>query len=461
VSFVDRDRELNAMEEWWARPDPSMGIVWGRRRVGKTALLERFARARRSVFHVATGRPPEQELLELSRAAAPAVGTEERDLAADPFRNWDDAFEWLGRAAETRPLLLVLDEFPQLVAGTHWLPGYLRAVWERLKRTTKLKILLSGSAVRTMWAMQTYREPLYGRFDLALQIHPLWPHEAAEMLPVLTPADRARAWGIVGGTPLYLEWWDQGRSVAENLETLAFQPGSRLLNEGTIIMDTEVDAGDRGKEVVYAIARGRTKYSEIRDVIDGDPTPALERLEELRLVERVVPITEDPRRPRTWTYRVADNFLAFWLGVLDRYRSEIDRGVAHEIASAWMDDLDVFLGARWEEAFRMHLRRLMSDGALGEKVVGVGPFWAWKGEDQAEIDAVVLAGPGRRRAVLVGEAKWARRVDAARIRRQLERKAAALPSTAPDLRYAVCAREVVDNADGVLAITAADIFDGP
>src|SRR5215472_17096848 len=241
VSFVNRDRELNALEERWARPDASMGIVWGRRRVGKTALLERFARARRSVFHVATGRPPEQELLELSRAAAPVLGTAERDLAADPFRNWDDAFEWLGRAAQTKPLLLVLDEFPLLVVGTHWLPGYMRAVWERFKRRTKLKILLSGSAVRTMWAMQTYREPLYGRFDLALLIHALWPHEAAELLPDLTPADRARVWGIVGGTALYLDWWDQGRSVAENLETLAFQPGSRLLNEGTIIVDTEVD----------------------------------------------------------------------------------------------------------------------------------------------------------------------------------------------------------------------------
>jgi hypothetical protein len=81
------------------------------------------------------------------------------------------------------------------------------------------------------------------------------------------------------------------------------------------------------------------------------------------------------------------------------------------------------------------------------------------GDDPSEIDAVILAGV-ERRAVLVGEAKWARRVDAARIRRQLERKAAALPNAAPDLRYAVCAREAVDNAEGVLAITAADIFDG-
>ena len=460
MGFVNRDRELNALEEWWSRPEPSMAIVWGRRRVGKTALLERFARVRRSVFHVATGRPPEQELRELSRAAAPVFAGGRRDLVTDPFANWDDAFESLGEAAAAEPLLVVLDEFPELVVGTHWLPGYLRAVWERLKRATKLKILLSGSAVRTMWAMQTYREPLYGRFDLALPVHPFGPHEAAQMLPRLTPADRARVWGIVGGSPLYLSWWDQERSVAENLELLAFQPGSRMLEEGSAVLATEADAGDGGREILYAVARGRTKRNEIEDVVKRDPTPALERLEELRLVERVVPVTEDRRSPRTWTYRVADNFLAFWLGVLDHYRAEIDRGVADSIVSAWMDDLDGFLGSRWEEAFRMHLRRLMIDGALGEKVVAVGPFWTWRGADPAEIDAVVLAGTGRRQAVLVGEAKWAKRVDAVRIRRQLERKAAALPSAAPDLRYAVCAREAVDNAGDVLAVTAADIFDG-
>src|SRR5437879_963139 len=126
-----------------------MGIVWGRRRMGKTRLLERFARVRRSVFHVATGRPTEEELLELSRAAAPVAAGGARDLATEPFSSWNDAFEWLGRAAESEPLLVVLDEFPELVVGTYWLPDYMRSVWERLQRATKLKILLSGSAVRT------------------------------------------------------------------------------------------------------------------------------------------------------------------------------------------------------------------------------------------------------------------------------------------------------------------------
>jgi uncharacterized protein len=91
MPFVDREHELNALEEWWELPNASMGIVWGRRRVGKTWLLERFAHIRRSVFHVAAGRPQEQELQALSRAAARAIASGERDLAAAPFQDWEDA----------------------------------------------------------------------------------------------------------------------------------------------------------------------------------------------------------------------------------------------------------------------------------------------------------------------------------------------------------------------------------
>jgi uncharacterized protein len=190
--------------------------------------------------------------------------------------------------------------------------------------------------------------------------------------------------------------------------------------------------------------------------VRADPGRTLERLVSLRLVERVVPVTEDPRRTRRRTYRIADNFLAFWLGLLDRYRPEIERGLGESILPVLLDSIDDQMGGPWEEAFRDHLRRLASNGDLGGDIVAVGSFWT-AAADAAEIDAVALAGRGRE-AVLIGEAKWAKRVDAGRLRVGLERKAEALPRLAVEPRYAICAREQVDNAADVLAITAADIF---
>lgn len=454
--FVNRQVELDALEAWWRRPAAGLALLWGRRRVGKTALLQAFSGRRRTVFHTAAGRPVTDELRLLSHAAGRALEPGLRDLVARPFTDWDDALDFLAGAAAEQPVLMVLDEFPELVGTTPELPGIVRAFWDRARSRTKLRLLLCGSAVRSMTAMQEERAPLYGRFDLALHLRPFHPHEAALMLRRLAPADRALVYGIVGGMPLYLEWWDASATVHQNLLRLACTPGGQLLTEGQLVLATEGDSGEMPSLVLRAVAAGRTRHAEITQAVGAEPTRTLERLIELSLVERLVPVTERETRTRRRIYRIADNFLAFWLGVLDRHRSAIERGLGREVVPTLLRELDDHMGGRWEAAFREYLVRLAVAGELGPDVVDVGRFW--RDDPPVEIDAVVLAGRSRD-AVLVGEAKWSKRIDATPIVRQLEHKAVALPRRAPEMRYAVAARQTVTHASGVLPVTAHDVFD--
>lgn len=183
----------------------------------------------------------------------------------------------------------------------------------------------------------------------------------------------------------------------------------------------------------------------------------LDEFPELRLLQRVCPVTENPSRTRNKIYRITDNFLAFWLGVVERYRTEIERGLGGTILPVLIDELSDFMGPRWEEAFRFHLRRLAADGSLGTDVVAIGPYWA-SSPKPLEIDAVVLAGRSRR-ATLVGEAKWARQADGGRLYRELVRKASQLPRVADDVAFAICAREEMRGEGPAMKITAADIFE--
>jgi hypothetical protein len=451
--FVNREQELAALQRWWDDGDAHLGLVWGRRRVGKTALLQHFATERTTVFHTAAGRPVAQELRLLARRMSAVSGTR-RDFDRQPLRDWDDAIDVLVELWEAGRVLVVLDEFPELVTVSRELPGILRALLDRPPANAKL--LLAGSAVRTMTAIQEARAPLYGRVDLSLQLNPFRPHEAALMLADLPPAERAQVWTIVGGVPLYLRWWDTNSDIAANVERLFAHEDGRLLLEGQFVLATEATGGDLSERVLRAIAAGRTKHSEINDAVHADATRTLERLLELRLVERLVPVTDDPRRTRRRIYRIADNFLAFWLDVIDRYRSEIERGLGASVASAIMDGLDRHAGPRWEAAVRDHLRRMAQEGQLGEQIVAIGPWWRDRPE-AVEIDALALA-TERRRPVLAAEAKWTSSVDGARVARGLERKLTHVPGSDADVRLAVAARDEVTNPSGLLPITARDIF---
>jgi AAA+ ATPase superfamily predicted ATPase len=455
--FVNRSAELDALTRWWDEGATGrIALVWGRRRVGKTALCDEFARRRRTVFHTGAGRLARDELSILSRAAHGTFDGGVRDLLARPFADWDDALESLATAAVDEPLLLVLDEFPELLRSSPELPGVIRAFWDRARAHTRLRIMLCGSAVRVMRAMQEEREPLYGRIDLSLALHPFAPHESAMLLGGLSPADRALVWGMLGGVPLYLTWWDQKNSLRSNLERLVCTPGGKLLDEGRLVLATEGELGELGQRVLRAIAAGRTKHNEIEQTVGAEPARTLGRLIELRLVERVVPVTTHGSRTRRRSYRIADNFLAFWLSIVEPYSAEIERGLGKTILGPLIERLDDHMGERWEEAFRAQLRRLAASGALTPDIVRIGAFWS--DHPPVEIDAVALAGR-REEAVLVGEAKWARQADAARVVGELRQKVTALPRVADDVRYAVCAREQVLKAPSdTLTITAADIF---
>jgi hypothetical protein len=120
--------------------------------------------------------------------------------------------------------------------------------------------------------------------------------------------------------------------------------------------------------------------------------------------------------------------------------------------------LDDVMGWPWEEAFRWHLRRMIEAGELRDDIVAVGPWWT--ADSSVELDAVGLAGRGGE-AVLVGEAKWARRIDARVVVADLERRGSRLPRRAEVVTYAVCGRSDVGEVPvGTIAVAAADIFGG-
>ncbi|HKE97351.1 MAG TPA: ATP-binding protein [Actinomycetes bacterium] len=405
--FLDRTAELRALERMWSARDGQLALVWGRRRTGKSYLLAHFAEGRRSVFYTATEQSPEVELTAFSERVRAVLDPGPRDvLAGGPFRTWDEALHYLAAAAQAQPLLVVLDEFSYLMESNPSLPSIVQRFWDRSGRASRLRLVLCGSATGVLEGLGAAHAPLFGRFTTRLQVHPFSFRDAAGFHPGLAPADQALVYGVLGGMPLYLRLWDADEPVEANLVRLFGDASAPLLNEGELLLRTELPEAAGYFRLMAAIAEGHAKFSGIRDVARMDPTRGLERLASVRLVERRAPVTEELGATRRRTHRIGDNFLAFWFRFVYPHRGEIERGLGPQVVRTLvLPRLDGHMGPVFEELARDHVRNLAVAGRL-DGVTRVGSWWSADG--RTGIGVVAL---GDRRVTLAGEASWDRPLD--------------------------------------------------
>jgi AAA+ ATPase superfamily predicted ATPase len=457
-AFLDRENETAALEQAWASHGSVLALVWGRRRTGKTRLLGKFIEGKRAIFYGATQQASPTELRGLADATREALRPSGSDLLSlGDFPDWTVAFDYLGEKSRDERLVVVLDEFPYLVEAEPGLPSIIQRFWDHQGRETRLLLVLCGSAQAVMEDLQTQRAPLFGRVDLRLHLRPFAYREAALFTPRLQPADRALVYGVLGGMPVYLQRWDDRLASEANLHALFANPVSPLVEEGEFVLSSELPEASGYFRILHAIAAGERTYGAIKDFAGIEIQRQLERLISIGLVERTLPITENPSRSKRALYRIADNFLNFWFRFIYRHRADIARGLGSELLErSVIPALSDYMGEPWEEMCRDFIRVEAITGRLPVEVSRVGRWW--NRDNSVEIDIVGLRG---KEVVLAGSVKWSRSAGTQELR-ALRRAAEALPDRAEHVQLAVFAREQIDPIDkDVLGFTAQDLYRQP
>lgn len=399
--LLDRKHELGQLEAAWQqaqRGAPQLVALWGRRRVGKTFLLSHFAGARRTVFYTATQQAERVELGRLGEAVRQGLGEDALDLAGGTLSNWEAALRYFAALAQKEPLLVVLDEVPYLAHSTPGFASIVQTVWDHLQASTRLMLVLTGSAIGTVERMLGGRGPLRGRPTLQLRLDPVTLTGAREFLPKLEADQLLEAYAACGGYPLHLLSWDQNDSSDTNLLRLAGSAGGILLEDAESILEEELADSAGYARVLAAIGRGRTRYSEIANEAQQRVEYPIETLTRTGYVAKQLPVgSSRGARP---SYQIADPYLAFWFSVLYADRAEIYSGQGRVVLRRRKPQWQRQLGATFEAAARGHARRLVKRSDLPQLLIG--RWWASKGQP-CEVDVLGLEGAKTR---LLGEVKW-------------------------------------------------------
>ena len=402
--FVDRDVELAELRALADRRRPAIALVYGRRRVGKTYLLERAWADRRVFYFVAADATPEINRKELIAELSAWCG---RNLHQADYPSWRTVFRLLSDLAQDDQLIVVLDEFQYLMGGGDDIASQLVAVFDRELRGRPLLLALSGSSVTMMESLVGGNQPLFGRAEWSAKIGPFDYFDAARMVAGRSHRDAALIYGIFGGTPRYLAAIEPGESLAEaTMRTILSPRGEIYLQlEHVIEQEKGIRRAAEYNSILRAIADGDQVIGGIATKTGIDVIAvraALHTLEDLEYVRKERNFDAAPKS--AYHYRLADNALAFWFRFVYSNRSRLQAGA---VADVWQHHVEPYLngymGKTFEHICREAFHRRHADWGLPSAA-----GWArWEGQDRnrrsIEIDAVVRLDDNR---MLAGEIEW-------------------------------------------------------
>lgn len=402
--FIGRERELKALDKLYTSNKFEFAVLYGRRRVGKTALINQFIGDKRAIYFMGVESNAKQNLENFSKSILEYSSGIETETS---FVSFQAALEYVFKLAEKERLVLAMDEYPYVARSSKSLASTLQLLIDKYQESSKLMLILCGSSMSYMEDhVLAYKAPLYGRRTAQMKLLPFDFEETCRYFKNFSDEDKALIYGIVGGTPQYLLQMDDTLSVEDNIKNTFLNPISFLYEEPVNLLKQEVREPAIYTAINTAIAAGASRMSEISSKV-GENTNVcstyIKNLINLGIVQKETPYGENASRKSV--YSIEDNMFRFWHRFVLDNNSIIARGAIDLVYKRIEPQLSDYMGKVFEDICRQYLWKQLLTDKCPVEFTSLGRWW---GNDpiekrQAEID---IMGEQDKNTALFGECKW-------------------------------------------------------
>lgn len=448
-ALVGRDTEMARLESYYRADYPRTLAVYGRRRVGKTALVRAFCENKPHIMFDLTGTSRGRIMDSVSESVAGFTGEDPLETRRR-MTDISDLFGFLGNLEPDEKLIVFLDELPDAVAAFDDVPAMLKRYIDGRLEEQNILLIVCGSSVSGMMSeINDDSRPLFGRFPVQMAVRPLPYREARRFHPGLPEDERMRMYAIASGIPMYHLLLSQP-TAAEGIRELFLGPVAGLRNETAAFLSREFTNWTAHERILEAISDGATTLKTVSDATGMSKTycaDLLRRLEVAEVVQKRVPYG---MKDKSATYRISDGMLAFHYAVLSRAGEAAESEDVEWAFERVRARVDEFYGHRFEDICAQYVRDtrhctwtgfwegrvplLDEDGTMdrddGGRVVTVG----------ADLDIVAKVDLGEYVATLVGECKFTRGRSGRRELEELIRRTAVAIKDDDNLRYIMFSR---------------------
>ncbi|MCD5415093.1 MAG: ATP-binding protein [Clostridiales bacterium] len=432
--FIGRKYELKKLEEYYASGKFEFIVMYGRRRVGKTTLINQFAKGKKKMYVV--GEEFNEKII-LENFTKAVVECFELPKSMPNFSNYKDLFDFIINQAGDERLVIVLDEFQYIATASKGFLSFLQNMIDQKLLNTNIFLIVCGSSVSFMEnEVLAYKSPLFGRRTAQFEIIPFGFYEANMFFDNYSAEEKVKLYSILGGTPQYLIKFDKMLSIEQNLKKNFFDKTSYLFDEAKNILKQELREVGIYNSIIQAIANGYTKINEIATKIGEERDKVskyIKVLKEIKIVKREIPLGEKINTKKSY-YKISDNYFSFYYRFVYRNlnlieQSKIDYLYENEV-SPFIND---YVGLVFEEICKEYLIKENNKTEEPFVIVNVGKWWGnnKKEKRQEEID-IVANNKGK---YILAECKWRNEKMELIVYKDLVRKSEFATTGAEDVHY--------------------------
>ncbi len=402
--FIGRARELKSLNSLYDSGKFEFVVLYGRRRVGKTELINHFIAQRPAIYFMGVESNAKQNLENFSKSIIEYAS----GIAAETtFASFQAAIETVFKLSEKERIILAIDEYPYIARASKSLASTLQLLIDKYKKSSKMMLILCGSSMSYMEDhVLSYKAPLYGRRTAQIKLLPFDFEETCCYFKKYSAEDKALAYGIIGGTPQYILQMDDKLSVEDNIKNTYLNPSSSLYEEPTNLLKQEVREPAIYTAIITAIAAGASRMSEISNKVGEDTNVCstyLKNLLSLGIIQKETPYGE--KASKKSIYSIEDNMFRFWYRFVPENTSLIARGAADLVYKRIEPHLSTYMGKVFEQICKQYLWKLLLTDKSPILFSSLGRWW---GSDpvrkcQAEID---IMGEEDKNTALFAECKW-------------------------------------------------------
>ena len=415
--FVGRKNELATLDRLWISGGAQFLVLYGRRRVGKTALLVHWMRqsGRRSLYWVATADSPVSQLRSFSQAVYNFANPSSPAPASFTYASWEQAWQAVARLAAGERLALFIDDFTYLLDAEGRTPGIasqLQNCWDRFLKDGNLLLGISSShpgMIKREFLSDpavhpaVLDAPLDGRTTAQLYLQPLPFGLTQAYFPYYSAGDRVALYAMFGGIPAYWESVNGRQSVTQNIKQQLLTANNLMQAEPRWLLQDFISEPHTYLAVLTALANGARTPKEIASYTGLPNVQApkyLGVLNEAGFVERRTSVTAAPGG-RAGHYQISDPYLRFYFRFLAGRQAQLALGLQEQAFAEIDQHMTDFTGRHtWAELCQEWLLRASAKGKLPFNPDEIGS--AWNGSTQIDVAGINAT----QKTLILGECQW-------------------------------------------------------